>query len=345
MLNTHYRPARFAEVIGRDHVVIPLRAMVEAEQLPYSLLFHGHQGTGKTTLARIIARAVNCSNRQAGEPCGFCDTCTPDSPSFDSLFIEWDCAVYNKVADVEELTRISLGRVEPGQRRVILCDEAHSFTPEAFEKLKKTLEEDFLWQTHLGDPFDEAAEEPTHPTMWIFGTTEIHKLPPAIRSRTMQFYFPPLPPEAIETRLKRVAADQGWTIPEEAFGTIAQVSGGDARAALVTLEQLHWLAETDLPWYNYLGFAEPAAVKRLVAQLWRKEAQQVTEGLQHLSQTTPVDRLLTQLRPLLVQAAAQGQDPRYWTALLDAAWQIERMGPYQPGALISHLTAIVEAHR
>src|SRR5215213_9358467 len=185
-----FRPQRFAEVRGQQFVVSALRNAVRDGKVAHAYLFSGPRGTGKTSTARILAKALNCTNPQEGEPCCECDSCIQVQRGASMDVVELDAASNRKLDEMRDLlSRVSLGT--PGQWKVYIIDEVHQLTPDASSALLKTLE-----------------EPPAH-VVFVLATTDPQKVLPTIRSRTQHFEFRLLPVEVLARHLKWVAADAG----------------------------------------------------------------------------------------------------------------------------------------
>ena len=166
-----YRPARFDDVIGQDHITETLRNQLKSGRVGHAYLFTGSRGTGKTTCAKIFARAVNCLSPQDGSPCGKCAVCKALADPSNIDILEIDAASNNRVDEVREIReRVKYPPVN-GKYKVYIIDEVHMLTDSAFNALLKTL------------------EEPPEFVIFILATTEVHKLPATILSRCMRFDF------------------------------------------------------------------------------------------------------------------------------------------------------------
>jgi DNA polymerase-3 subunit gamma/tau len=218
-LYRRYRPTRFDEVRGQDHVTLTLRNAVRDGRVSHAYLFSGPRGTGKTSTARILAKALNCAAPVEGEPCGKCDSCLEIADGRSLDVIELDAASNRGIDAMRDLVaRVSLGT--PGRWKVYIVDEVHMLTTEASNTLLKTL------------------EEPPGHVIFVLATTEPQKVLPTIRSRTQHFEFRLLPTALLEEHLRWVAEDAGLHVAPEAIGIVARKGSGSARDALSVLDQV-----------------------------------------------------------------------------------------------------------
>ncbi len=211
-----YRPSVFADVVGQDHITKVLRSEVMQDSVSHAYLFCGSRGTGKTTCAKILAKAVSCENPVDGDPCGVCEKCRAFDSSFD--FVEMDAASHNGVENIRELQdKINFLPIEM-KRRVYIIDEVHMLSTGAFNALLKTLE-----------------EPPSH-IMFILATTESHKIPATILSRCKRFDFHRIGADDITKRLSFIAEKEGIGIDKDALKLISLLATGAMRDALSMLE-------------------------------------------------------------------------------------------------------------
>lgn len=218
-LYRRYRPQKFSEIVGQEHVVKALRNAVRDNRVGHAYLLSGPRGTGKTTAARVLAKVLNCENPEDGEPCGVCNSCTSieNGTSFD--LHELDAASNNKVDDIRDLlSKVALGT--PGRTKVYLLDEVHMLTAGAENALLKTL------------------EEPPDHVVFVLATTEPHKVVSTIRSRTQQLQLTLIAADRMAELVREVCADAGIDLTEEMLGHVVKVGGGSARDTLSALDQV-----------------------------------------------------------------------------------------------------------
>lgn len=216
-----WRPLSFDDVVGQEHVTVTLKKAIEKQRVAHAYIFSGTRGVGKTTTARILARALNCENGPTPEPCGTCDSCKAiiSGSSFDVL--EIDGASNNKVDDIREL-RDNIGYTPMGGRyRVFVIDEVHMLTPQAFNALLKTL------------------EEPPPSVIFIFATTEPHKIPETIHSRCQRYDFRRISTEQILQRLEKICTEEGIPFDRAGLMPVARKADGSMRDGLSLLDQVH----------------------------------------------------------------------------------------------------------
>ncbi len=244
-----FRPGTFEELIGQPHVVQTLRNAILRQQVAHAYLFSGMRGVGKTTAARILAKALNCEKGPTPEPCGQCEGCLEITRGNSVDVIEIDGASNTGVDDVRELRENVKFSPFRGIYRIYIIDEVHMLSNSAFNALLKTLE-----------------EPPPH-AVFIFATTEVHKIPPTITSRCQHFNFRRIPRREIIARLQEVVTHVGVTINERSLGAMARASEGSMRDALSLLDQAvafgsQSIAEHDVD--EMLGAVPNELVGRLV---------------------------------------------------------------------------------
>lgn len=218
VLYRKWRPAVFTDVSGQEHITSTLQNEVSSGRLNHAYLFTGSRGTGKTTCAKILAKAVNCLNPQNGNPCGECEICKGIDDGSILDIVEMDAASNRKIDDIRQIIDEVQFKPAKCKYRVYIVDEVHMLTQEAFNALLKTL------------------EEPPEHVIFILATTEVHKLPQTIRSRCQRFDFHRIPPRAIADRVEYVVSQENAEITDSAALMLASVADGALRDALSLLD-------------------------------------------------------------------------------------------------------------
>ena len=219
VLYRKWRPSVFDDVSGQEHITTTLKNEISTGRLNHAYLFTGSRGTGKTTCAKILAKAVNCLNPQNGNPCGECEACKGIDDGSILDIVEMDAASNRKIDDIRQIIDEVQFKPTRCKFRVYIVDEVHMLTSEAFNALLKTL------------------EEPPEHVIFILATTEVHKLPQTILSRCQRFDFHRIPPAAIAKRIEYVASEENVTISEQAAYMLAAVADGALRDALSLLDR------------------------------------------------------------------------------------------------------------
>ena len=224
VLARSWRPQRFADLLGQDAVVQTLSNALGSDALGHAYLFSGLRGVGKTTAARLLAKAVNCAEGPTATPCGECDSCLEIADGSSIDVVEIDAATHTGVDQVRELQELLRFRPTRDRYRVVVVDEVHMLSKSAFNALLKSI------------------EEPPPYVLWIFATTERHKVPATILSRCQQLEFRPLSNQAIRSHLETIAEKEGFALSPGAAGTIAAAAQGSVRDALSLVDQLRAFA-------------------------------------------------------------------------------------------------------
>ncbi|WP_445152351.1 DNA polymerase III subunit gamma/tau [Baekduia sp. Peel2402] len=219
-LYRRHRPRTFADVIGQEHVVRTLRNAIERGQVHHAYLFVGSRGTGKTSMAKMLAACLNCVNGPTIEPCGTCESCVAIASATSMDVIEMDAASNNSVDDIRELRDSVQYAPVTGRYKVYILDEAHMLSTAAWNAFLKTL------------------EEPPPSTIFVLATTEAHKVMDTVVDRCHRFDFRRPTVEQLATVVQRVAAKESITVAPEAVALVARGATGSYRDALGTLEQL-----------------------------------------------------------------------------------------------------------
>ncbi len=214
-----YRPQTFSELIGQEHVQKTLTNAIEANRLAHGYIFAGQRGTGKTTVARILARCLNCIHGPTATPCGICSSCTEISAGNSVDVIEIDAASNRGINEMREIRENVRYRPARDRYKVFIIDEAHQITKEAFNALLKTLEEPPEW------------------VVFVLCTTEAYEIPNTIASRCQQFTFRSVDFPELVNRMRHIAEQEGIETSDEVLSVIAQAGEGSVRDSLSALDQ------------------------------------------------------------------------------------------------------------
>jgi DNA polymerase-3 subunit gamma/tau len=325
VLARKYRPRRFSEVAGQQGTVQTLQNALRSGRLAHAFLFSGPRGVGKTTVARLLARALNCQKGVAPEPCGECDACREVAEGRALDVLEIDGASNNKVEEARQLRETVRYAPARDRFRVFIIDEVHMLSVAAFNALLKTLE-----------------EPPAH-IKFIFATTEAHKIPATILSRCQHYEFRRLTRDEIQAQLAEVSKREGLSADDKALGLIARAAGGSLRDALSALDQVvarsgSSLGEADarsvlglIPHDRVLGVFEAAATRDLPALL-AIARDLFAEGC---DPARFCEEVLAQARDLLVQKlSAQAEAHGDWVGVADAEERRRLAAAFTPEQLV-----------
>ncbi len=215
-----WRPQKFSDVVGQEHVVRTLKNAIVSDRTAHAYLFVGPRGVGKTTLARIFAKAMNCLDPQQGEPCCRCASCLAIADESSLDVIEIDAASRNSASDMRELSEDVMHQPVAGKYKIYIIDEVHMLSKQAWNALLKTV------------------EEPPRHIKFIFATTEVHQVLPTIISRCQRFDLLPIPTRLIAERLRLIAETEKVNIDDAAINAIARAAEGGMRDAQSLLDQM-----------------------------------------------------------------------------------------------------------
>lgn len=250
-----YRPQTFNEVVGQDHIVKTLINQIKFDKISHAYLFTGSRGTGKTSIAKIFARAINCTNLKDGSPCGECDVCKSlEGTNIDVL--EIDAASNNGVDEIRELREKVKYPPVVGRYKVYIIDEVHMLSISAFNALLKTL------------------EEPPKQTVFVLATTEVHKLPATILSRCIRFDFKLVPLDILTNHLNNILTKEGVKFEDTAVNVIARAGEGSVRDTLSIADRCVSFAGDNLTYQkviDVLGVSERDILIKLTDIILKKD--------------------------------------------------------------------------
>ena len=263
-----FRPGEFEEVKGQDHISKTLQNQIKAGRIGHAYLFCGTRGTGKTSVAKIFAKAVNCSSPVEGSPCGECEMCKAIANGTSMNVIEIDAASNNGVDNIREIREEVAYRPTEGKYKVYIIDEVHMLSIGAFNALLKTL------------------EEPPEYVIFILATTEVHKIPITILSRCQRYDFKRITIDTIAKRLSDLMEKEGVEVEERAIRYIAKVADGSMRDALSLLDQcIAFYLGQRLTYENVLevlGAVDTEVFSKLLREILVKDVSQVLKTLEEL---------------------------------------------------------------
>ena len=269
-LYRRWRPERFADLVGQEHISRTLSRAVTSGQTSHAYLFTGPRGTGKTSTAKILARALNCAEGPTLTPCGVCDSCRSISDGSSMDVFEIDAASNRGIDEIRDLRESVKFAPTEGHYKIYIIDEVHMLTTEAFNALLKTL------------------EEPPERVIFILATTEPHKVPATIQSRCQRYDFHRITVTEIRDRLIYVCKESDIAAEEDALGIIAEQADGGMRDALSILDQCMALAEGTLTAERVqeaLGLVGRAWIRRMAGEIAARDAAALIAQLSELLQS------------------------------------------------------------
>ena len=250
-----YRPRVFDEVVGQDHIVKTLINQIKFDKISHAYLFTGSRGTGKTSIAKIFARAINCTNLKDGSPCGECEVCKSlEGTNIDVL--EIDAASNNGVDEIRELREKVKYPPVVGRYKVYIIDEVHMLSISAFNALLKTL------------------EEPPKQTVFVLATTEVHKLPATILSRCIRFDFKLVPLDILTNHLNNILKQENVKFEDTAVNVIARAGEGSVRDTLSIADRCVSFAGDNLTYQkviDVLGVSEREILIKITDLILKKD--------------------------------------------------------------------------
>lgn len=261
-----YRPRTFSEVVGQEHITETLKHQVQSGNINHAYLFTGSRGTGKTSTAKIFAKAVNCVNNINGEPCFSCDVCSALNSDNNVDIIEIDAASNNRVDEVRDIREKVKFMPVNGKYKVYIIDEVHMLTDQAFNALLKTLE-----------------EPPSH-IIFILATTEVHKLPQTILSRCMRFDFRLVPVDVLMKLVAGIFEKEGIKCSPDALKLIALAGEGSCRDTISVADCVSAFCQGDITLegaQKVLGTSDTKEYVKLFDAIIKKDIGSALEVLQN----------------------------------------------------------------
>jgi DNA polymerase III subunit gamma/tau len=332
-LYLRWRPKRFEDVVGQEHVTRTLRNAVRLQRPAHAYLFTGPRGTGKTTVARILYRAVNCEHAEDGDPCNQCPLCKAalDGRALD--LVEIDAASNRGIDDIRDLREKVAFRPGEGRYRLFIIDEAHRLTPEAWDAFLKTLE-----------------EPPPH-SLFVLATTDAHRVPVTIVSRCQRFDFRRIPYSLTKLQLAKVAEGENLQVEPAVLERLSLVARGGLRDALSLLDQLSAFAVGNIDMEvarAALSLPSIEAVRGVIDGMTRHDPASVMAVMSDAAEGGAdlrlfVDELIVNLRALLLLRA--GADARLTDELPvdEVGWLRERAPSWSMGILMQLVQTLSDA--
>ena len=300
-----YRPGSFADLVGQEAVSQTLTQALDGDRLSHAYLFSGLRGSGKTSTARIFAKALLCENGPTSRPCEKCPHCIMANEYRHMDIIEMDAASNRGIDDIKELIEHTKYKPGSGRYKIFIIDEVHMLTTQAFNALLKTL------------------EEPPDFVKFILATTDPLKLPATILSRTQHFRFKKIPPKTVKTHLEHILNLENIPFEAEALDIIARSGAGSLRDSLTLLDQaiVYAKEKVDISTVTgMLGIIEPSLLDELLDHILQKNENRILEFIKlsvEYETEMIIDELVLHLKELLL-----GKDPRFTPLILDRFFRI-----------------------
>lgn len=275
-----YRPDTFDKVYGQKHITDILKNQIETKNISHAYIFSGSRGTGKTSCAKIFARAINCLNLQDGNPCNKCENCMSSLEESTLDIVEMDAASNRRIDDIRELRDKVIYPPTKLKYKVYIIDEAHMITNEGFNALLKIM------------------EEPPKHLVFILATTEIDKIPQTILSRCQRYEFKMINAKDISDNIKYILNDLNRKMDNDAIELIANKADGAMRDALSILDQVLSIEKENITKQDIndiLGIVDNTGIFKLVNSIIKKDATEVLDNLYTISHNKPVENVMDEL--------------------------------------------------
>jgi DNA polymerase III subunit gamma/tau len=291
VLARKYRPQRFSEVIGQEHVTRTLKNALEQQRIAHGYIFSGHRGIGKTTIARILAMALNCrtGDRPQSEPCGICDSCTEIRAGNDFDVIEIDAATNRGIDEVRRIREEARSQPARDRYKIFILDEAHQITDAAFNAILKTLEEPPPW------------------AVFMMATTQPEDIPQTIRSRCQHFSFHAVRFDEIVQQLRSIAEKENIQADDQALAVLAEAGDGSMRDALSIMDQAIACCAV---------FSDAGSAAKLTAEQVRGLMGNVSSEVMEEVMNCVAQNSSQQLLQLLNRLLTEGQSPAHFAKQL-----------------------------
>lgn len=303
-----YRPMDFDELVGQESVSRTLSLALESKRLSHAYLFSGLRGSGKTSSARIFARALQCEKGPKAKPCGVCANCIAANPHKMRHIdiIELDGASSRKIDDIRDLIEQTKYHPNMGRYKIFIIDEVHMLTKEAFNALLKTL------------------EEPPEYVKFILATTDPLKLPATILSRTQHFRFKRISEKNIFEHLKNILHKENITYQDEALNMLIRSGSGSLRDTLTLLDQVIIYSNYNITsdsCANMLGLINPQSLNILFEEIFQKDKESLLKHIEGFSEYE-CEMLLDEMAIFLKEKLLRGEDTRYSATIIDRFFRI-----------------------